>query len=133
MLLPIEKKETEGKSNRPHYQRNEFLIKHMNNSGTMKEAYYYGFLPSKAEEEAANACNTPFQTTREVVKIRDLRLATFNSPWQTQKVVTDADDLAGMLADMQMRAGGTQVQPCDMGIQRCDWVVLAKHIQDFTL
>lgn len=66
----------------------------------MKKTYYYKFLPTKAEEEAAKASNTPFQITRELVEIRDLYpapvLDPFN-PWQIKKVVTDADILTGKL------------------------------------
>lgn len=69
----------------------------------MRKAYYYNFLPSKAEEDAAatsKANNSIFQVGRALVEIRDLYPVPVADPknvWQIKKVATSTDILTGKL------------------------------------
>ncbi|KAL6323456.1 hypothetical protein AAG906_039026 [Vitis piasezkii] len=66
----------------------------------MKKTYYYKFLPTKAEEEAAKPNTTIFQVGRVLVEIRDLYPAPVTdpkNPWQIKKVATSTDILTGKL------------------------------------
>ncbi|KAJ4833617.1 hypothetical protein Tsubulata_045207 [Turnera subulata] len=57
---------------------------------TIRKTFYYNFLHSKAEEEAASARNVPHQVTRTLVEIRDWypqqqRRIDSNNPWHNRK------------------------------------------------
>lgn len=67
---------------------------------TMRKIFYYNFLPTKAEEEAAAARNVPYHTYRTVVEIRDWypppRIDP-NNPWQIRKSISSNEVVTGKL------------------------------------
>ncbi|CAK7354964.1 unnamed protein product [Dovyalis caffra] len=68
----------------------------------MKKTFSYNFLPTKAEEEAAVACNKPHQVTRTLVEITDIYLAQSlctdpKNPWKIRKCITSKEILTGKI------------------------------------
>ncbi|KAJ8540403.1 hypothetical protein K7X08_030322 [Anisodus acutangulus] len=67
---------------------------------TMKKTFFYNFFPSKAEEEACEANNTPWVATRELIEIRDIYPAPkidLENPWQIKKKITHDEIALGKL------------------------------------
>ncbi|KAF8034260.1 hypothetical protein BT93_C0528 [Corymbia citriodora subsp. variegata] len=66
-----------------------------------KKTFYYHFIPTKAEEEAAKARNVPYQVTRTLFEINDISppqlLADPNYPWLIRKVVSNSEIMTGKL------------------------------------
>ncbi|KAH7569063.1 hypothetical protein ACOSP7_012277 [Xanthoceras sorbifolium] len=67
---------------------------------TMKKAFHYDFLPTKAVEEAAAARGIPYQVARTLVEIRDSgpppKMDPSN-PWQIRKCITKGEVINGKL------------------------------------
>ncbi|GKV42341.1 hypothetical protein SLE2022_014570 [Rubroshorea leprosula] len=70
----------------------------------MKKTFYYNFLPTKAEEDAAAARNVPHLVTRTLVEIRDLDHRSIpvvdpNNPWlRIRKTITGGDVFIGKIS-----------------------------------
>ncbi|XP_075101632.1 B3 domain-containing protein At5g26805-like [Nicotiana tabacum] len=66
----------------------------------MKKTFFYNFIPSKAEEEACKASNTPWVVTRQLIEIRDIYpppVLDLKNPWQIKKTVTYDEAVVGKL------------------------------------
>ncbi|KAI6695048.1 hypothetical protein NL676_022758 [Syzygium grande] len=67
----------------------------------MKKTFYYNFMPTKAEEEAAKARNVPYQVTRTLFEINDISppqlLADPNYPWLIRKTIVNSEIMTGKL------------------------------------
>lgn len=67
----------------------------------MTKTWYYSFIPTKAEEEAAKAQNKHYQVTRTLVEIHDIGpgqlLADPNYPWLIRKAVESSEITTGKL------------------------------------
>lgn len=64
----------------------------------MKKTFCYNFVPSKEEEAACKANNTPFQVKGTLVEIRDLYpppVIDFQNPWQIKKTLTHYEVVTG--------------------------------------
>ncbi|OIT22493.1 hypothetical protein A4A49_55426 [Nicotiana attenuata] len=66
----------------------------------MKKTLVYNFIPTKAEEEACRASNTPWIVTRQIKEIRDIYpppIIDLKDPWQIKKIVTHYEAVVGKL------------------------------------
>lgn len=64
----------------------------------MKKTFYYNFLPTKAQEEAAQARDVPHQVSRVLVEVNDIHLpspelASIVSPWPIRKSLSSKEIL----------------------------------------
>ncbi|KAI6695047.1 hypothetical protein NL676_022757 [Syzygium grande] len=66
-----------------------------------RKTFYYNFMPTKAEEEAAKARNVPYQVTRTLFEVNDISPPQLhpdpNYPWLIRKAVSNCEIVNGKL------------------------------------
>ncbi|PKI63878.1 hypothetical protein CRG98_015714 [Punica granatum] len=64
----------------------------------MKKTFYYNFLPTKAQEEAAEARNVPLQVSRVLIEVNNIHLpslhmheSNLSNPWPIRKILVSRE------------------------------------------
>nr|GMD76530.1 hypothetical protein A4A49_59639 [Ipomoea batatas] len=69
-------------------------------SKMIKKTFFYNFIPSKAEEDACKATNSPWQVSRVLVEARDVvppAAPDPANPWQIRKALSHYEVITGKL------------------------------------